>query len=213
MAIANDPTASDQEIQVSTYKARKLMIEFKINEIDLFGSKEDKEVVKIKLNESGSGYIIFVLNALSNHFQCKFVYTGKINKNNCTFALYGLKEDVEIAKIISDSLIYYLNSMLVDLKESYIGYEDFRIYKRSYLQGFANGLKNSLEKAYIEMRVDKKYELAIYGVPEVVERECMSKVNIKKSNFKQESEDAWRLGHKHGRNYNINKFNLIKEKN
>ena len=28
MAIANDPSASDQEIQLSTYKAQKLMIQF-----------------------------------------------------------------------------------------------------------------------------------------------------------------------------------------
>jgi len=210
MAIANDPSASDQEIQLSTYKARKLMIEFKINEIDLIGTKEDKEVARIILNEQGSGYIIFVLNALSDHFQCKFAYIGKIIDNNCKFVIYGLKNDVEIAKIVADSLIYYLNNMLHDLKESYIGYEDFRIYKRSYLQGFANGLAASLKNAYIEMKVDTKYGLAVYGVPAIVEQEFTNNVNIKKSNFQRESEDAWHLGKKHGMDYNINRFNLLK---
>ncbi len=209
MAIANDPSASDQEIQLSAYKAKKLMIEHKIKEFDLYGENKDKNVIRIDLENQGWGYSIWTLNRLAENFRCKAGYVGRIN-SKCIFVLYGLKDDVEICKPIAEALLYYLNNNIEDLKRCYIGYEDFRIFKRDYFSGFAAGLENALKQAFLEMKVDMKYELAVVGVPAVVEEIYAKKVNKKSSNFTSFSNDGYTLGKKHGSNYDVKQKNLLK---
>lgn len=214
MAIANDPSASDQEIQLSAYRARKLMIEHKISEIDLFGvsgidGQKKENVECIRLEETGTGYFIWILKVVAEHFQCKAFFNGKINRNDCRFGMYGLKEDVDVARIVAEGLLYYINHMLTDLKECYIGDVDFRVYKRDYIDGFSNGLETALDKALIEMHVDKKYELAVIGVPAVVEEVANSNIKKVKSKFHGVSMDGYNLGQKHGSQYDINTKNLV----
>ena len=59
MAIAGDPTASDQEMQLASYRARKLMIEYKITEFELYGKQEQKNVEVADLKGQSSGYFIW----------------------------------------------------------------------------------------------------------------------------------------------------------
>lgn len=211
MAIANDPSASDQEIQLSLYKANKLMIQHKIREIDLYDKRlEEEEVVEVDLNYKGSGYIHWSIQVVSEHFRCRSYYYGKINRDNCEFGIIGLKSDVEILKPIVEGLIYYLNNNIMDLKECYIGLEDFRIFKREYLKGFANGLKNVMNRSLIEMSLDEKYEIAIIGVPEKVKNYADKNIRNLKSKFESYSEDAYMLGMKDGTSYDVDRKNLLK---
>ena len=209
MAIANDPSASDQEIQLSAYKANKLMIQHKIKEIDIYGTKKNNNVVHERLEMRGSGYIIWVLNILSKHFRCKSSFIGKINRNDCIFIIWGLKEDVDILKPVAEGIIYYLNNNLDDLKACYIAAIDFRVFKREYLHGFSIGLDTTLQKVLIDMNIDKKYELAIVGVPAVVESLYESKVRQTKVSYSIYSYDAYNLGIKDGRKYDIEKKHLL----
>ena len=96
MAIANDSAASDQEIQLSAFKANKLMIQYKISEYELLGESEDKNVLKKLLDTKSMGYCHWILRVLAKHFRCKTFYIGKINTNNCTFGFYGLEDDLKI---------------------------------------------------------------------------------------------------------------------
>lgn len=209
MAIADDESASDQEIQLAALRANKLMIQYKIDRYELYGNQEQKVVKSVMLNEKSSGYFHWVLRSLVKSFSCMTSYKGKINSDTCEFDIWGLPDDVELCLPVAEGLLFYLKNMLLDLKDCYIGLEDFRVFKREYYQGFAQGLKVKLEKAYLEMHLDQKYELAVTEVPAIVQesfKKGLRTINTSYSNF---SEDGYNLGKKHGSQYDIDRNDLI----
>ena len=72
IAIAGDPSASDQEIQLAAYRARKLMLQHHIDEYELNDMQENKDdVVQIRLQRKSCGYAGWGLDELSEAFRCK----------------------------------------------------------------------------------------------------------------------------------------------
>lgn len=209
IAIAGDPSASDQEIQLAAYRARKLMLQDHIEEYELYDMQENKDVVQIVLQRKSSGYAHWVLRALSEAFRCKSAYRGKINTNQCTFVLTGLKNDIEILRPLAEGILYYLDSAISDLQECYIGDVDFRVFKRNYYDGFSDGLKKALDRSLLEMNINEKYELAIVGIPEAVTQYYASKTKMVQTHFKNAGDEGYALGYTHGKEYDVNRKDLI----
>ncbi len=209
MAIASDPAASDQEIQLSAFKVNKLMIQYKIDEYELLGETKNKNVLSKTLDIKSTGYCHWVLRVLAKHFRCRTYYRGKINANNCTFGFYGLEDDLKIIMPIAEALVKYLDNNLKDLKECYIYDIDFRKFKRSYFSGFADGLDSILNQALLEMKIDEKYEVAIIGVPAIVEDYFEKNIRHVKSSTSDTSEEGYELGNRDGRRYDIKQNNLL----
>lgn len=205
MALAEDTSASDQEIQLAIYRANKLRIKYKIEEIDLFDKKGSVgDVVRIQLEHTGIGYIHWILNVIAKYFQCETSYAGKINGNNVKFYIVGLQSDVDVCVTVAEGMVYYLNSMLKDIQECYVGDIDFRIFKKDYCKGFANGLEQQLEQSLIEMNLHPKYELAVVGVPAVVEEWVNKNTTVTKSKSRYETNvEAYKLGNRHGLEYEV----------
>lgn len=211
MALAEDTSASDQEIQLAIYRANKLRIKYKIEEIDLFDKKGSLEnVVRMQLEHTGIGYIHWVLNVLAKYFQCETSYAGKINRNDAKFYIIGLQSDVDVCVPVAEGMVYYLDSMLKDVQKCYVGDVDFRIFKKDYCKGFANGLKSQLEQSLIEMNLQPKYELAVVGVPAVVKEWANNKITFKKSKSRCETNiEAYKLGNQHGLEYEVDRTDLL----
>lgn len=211
MALAEDTSASDQEIQLAIYRANKLRIKYKIEEIDLFDKKGSVgDVVRIQLEHTGIGYIHWVLNVIAKYFQCETSYAGKINGNNVKFYIVGLQSDVDVCVTVAEGMVYYLNSMLKDIQECYVGDIDFRIFKKDYCKGFANGLEQQLEQSLIEMNLHPKYELAVVGVPAVVEEWVNKNTTVTKSKSRYETNvEAYKLGNQHGLEYEVERADLL----
>lgn len=214
MALAEDTSASDQEIQLAIYRANKLRIKYKIEEIDLFDKKGALEdVVRIQLEHTGIGYIHWVLNVLAKYFQCETCYAGKINENDVKFNIIGLQSDVDVCVPVAEGVVYYLNSMLKDIQECYVGDVDFRIFKKDYCKGFANGLEQQLEQSLIEMNLHPKYELVVVGVPTVVKEWANKKIKVTKSKSRYvTNEEAYKLGNQHGLEYKVKRTDLLENK-
>lgn len=211
MALAEDTSASDQEIQLAIYRANKLRIKYKIEEIDLFDKKGSLEnVVRIQLEHTGIGYIHWILNVLAKYFQCETCYSGKINGNDVRFYIFGLRSDVDVCVLVAEGMVYYLNSMLKDIQKCYVGDVDFRIFKKDYCKGFANGLKQKLEQSLIEMNLQPKYELAVVGVPAAVKEWANKNTTVTKSKSRYvTNEEAYKLGNQHGLEYKVKRTDLL----
>lgn len=100
--------------------------------------------------------------------------------------------------------------MLKDIQECYVGDVDFRIFKKDYCKGFANGLKQKLEQSLIEMNLQPKYELAVVGVPAVVKDWANKNTTITKSKSRYETcVGAYKLGNQHGLEYEVERTDLL----
>lgn len=76
--------------------------------------------------------------------------------------------------------------------------------------GFADGLEQQLEQSLIEMNLHPKYELAVVGVPAVVEEWANKKIKCKRSKSRYETnEEAYKLGKQHGIEYEVKRADLL----
>ena len=117
---------------------------------------------------------------------------------------------MDVCVSVAEGMVYYLNSMLNDVQKCYVGDVDFRILKKDYCKGFANGLKNQLEQSLIEMNLQPKYELAVVGVPAVVKEWANKKIKCTKSKSRYETnEEAYKLGNQHGLEYEVKRTDLL----
>lgn len=211
MAIANDPSASDQEIQLASYRAEKLMLKYKIDNKEIIENtkRTENDVIHFAFDKQYTGYIIWTLNCICEQNQCIACYNGKIN-SKVILKIIGFEDDVEITKTIAIPIVNYMEQTLEDLKECYIGYEDFRVFKRSWCDGFAVGIKQQLNNALIEMKSDEKFELTIIDLHPVLKSYEEKHIVSKRNHFQRNSYDAYKMGLAEGSKYNLQDNNKQK---
>lgn len=162
MAIAGDPSATDNEVQTAIAMADKLRIKYKIQEQEIDTQSIDVEHVTII--EQTYGYYVFPLAALAKHFRCGTTRIGRIDSRNVSIFAYGLKEDIGFFVVVAKKMIEYFDRIIFGRSAPYKS----RKQKFSYLKGFARGLDSELEKSVKELGLEKRYEVAVIGVPEIV---------------------------------------------
>lgn len=59
------------------------------------------------------------------------------------------------------------------------------------------------------MQLDSKYEIAVVGVPSVVSKWVDKKVIHKKARYQKETVEAYKLGERHGNEYDLSWHDLI----
>lgn len=204
MAIANDPSASDQEIQLATYRAEKLMLKYKIDNKDVIQQekKSQKDVYQYKLEKKYTGYLVWTLKVLCNNCQCIACYGGKIN-SKVSLYIIGFTEDIEITKAIAIPVLDYMEETLSELKECYIGNVDFRVFKRDWCHGFSVGIENQLKNAFIEMKEEKKFELSVIDLHPVLKTYKKKFIVNKTSHFTDTCLIGYDMGLKDGSAYNL----------
>lgn len=203
MAIANDPSASDQEIQLATYRANKLMLKHKITELQL-NESDNGDIIQKTMDQYYTGYLYWTFREICKYNRVAAYYQGKIN-SKCQFKYVGYEKEIAICESIVIPVLDYLERTIKELKECYIGDVDFRVYKRDYCRGFAKGIEQQLKNSFIDMNIDKKYELILTDLHPAVVDYVKEKMKIKTitRNFMGGSEDAYALGLKDGSRYNL----------
>ncbi|WP_289197477.1 DUF2786 domain-containing protein [uncultured Dubosiella sp.] len=161
MAVAGDESATENEVLVAIAMADNLRIKYKIaeNEIEITSN----EIKRAVLSENSYGYYAFPLAVLGNHFRCETTRCGRINGKRVQFFAYGFVEDIELLISVVGAMFKYFDHVLFGGRK----YPNQKM-KYSYLAGFSEGLRESLESTVKELDLGKKWEVAVVGVPKVV---------------------------------------------
>jgi len=80
---------------------------------------------------------------------------------------------------------------------------DFRIFKRNWCKGFASGIKTQLDKGFIELKEEEKFEVSIIDLHPVVKEYVEKNVITNTSHFKRNSNEGYELGIAMGSKYNF----------
>lgn len=162
MAVAGDESATENEVLVAIAMADKLRIKYKIAETEI-KTTNSNDIEERELIENGYGYYVYPLMVLGKHFRCKIARCGRLNGREVQFFAYGFSEDIALLDPVAKAMTKYLNRVLFGRRK----YSSQKM-KYSYLVGFSEGLREALEESVKELDLEKKYEVSVVGVPEVV---------------------------------------------
>ena len=203
LAIAEDPSASDQEIQLAAYRAEKLMFKYKLDRKDIIEKdNSSKNVEEYYFEKKYTAYLLWTLNHIAKYCQTQASYIGKLN-SKANLGIIGFKDDITLCKEIALPILDYMEEALLDLKECYIGNIDFRIFKRNWCEGFAQGIKTQLDKGFIELKEEEKFEVSIIDLPPTVKTYIDNNYKTTTSHFKRNSNEGYELGIAMGSKYNF----------
>lgn len=219
MAIADDPNASDNEVYVAVAKAQKLMVKHNIDKALIYEKPEvEDDVITYTFDCMHPLYYRYIVMVLCKNFRCLYTYYQA--RQQATFCVHGLPEDIDNVKTILNKVLKFVERRLKRyIKEYKMQYKrdpylriaeppaDARVLKRSYVQGFAVGLKEQFEKNLLELKEEygESTALMIVGVPEVVNTYLDNVVKPKKVNQKsyEVSQHAYNQGYDDGNKFNV----------
>lgn len=203
LAVAEDPSASDQEIQLAAYRAEKLMFKYKLDRKDIIEKdNSSKNVEKYYFEKKYTAYLVWTLMSIAEYCQTQGFYNGKLN-SKAYLGIIGFKDDITLCKEIALPILDYMEDALIDLRSCYIGEVDFRVFKRNWCEGFAQGIKTQLDKGFIELKEEEKFEVSIIDLHPVVKEYVEKNVITNTSHFKRNSNEGYKLGIAMGSKYNF----------
>ena len=194
LAVAEDPSASDQEIQLAAYRAEKLMFKYKLDRKDI--------IEKDNFEKKYTAYLVWTLMSIAEYCQTQGFYNGKLN-SKAYLGIIGFKDDITLCKEIALPILDYMEDTLIDLRSCYIGEVDFRVFKRNWCEGFAQGIKTQLDKGFIELKEEEKFEVSIIDLPPTVKTYIDNNCKTTTSHFKRNSNEGYELGIAMGSKYNF----------
>lgn len=203
LAVAEDPSASDQEIQLAAYRAEKLMFKYKLDRKDIIEKdNSSKNVEKYYFEKKYTAYLVWTLMSIAEYCQTQGFYNGKLN-SKAYLGIIGFKDDITLCKEIALPILNYMEDTLIDLRSCYIGEVDFRVFKRNWCEGFASGIKTQLDKGFIELKEEEKFEVSIIDLHPTVKAYVENALISKTSHFKRNSNEGYELGIAMGSKYNF----------
>ena len=82
--------------------------------------------------------------------------------------------------------------------------------RRKWCKGFALGIKTQLDKGFIELKEEEKFEVSIIDLHPVVKEYVEKNVKANTSHFKRDNNEGYELGVAMGSKYNFNDKRGIK---
>lgn len=203
LAIAEDPSASDQEIQLAAYRAERLILKYKLDRKDIIEKdNSSKNVEEYYFEKKYTAYLLWTLESIAEYCQTQGFFNGKLN-SKAYLGIIGFKDDITLCKEIALPILDYMEDTLIDLKACYIGEVDFRIFKRNWCEGFASGIKAQLDRGFLELKEEEKFEISIIDLHPTVKSYINNNYKTTTSHFKRNNNEGYQLGVAMGSKYNF----------
>jgi len=206
LALAESP--NENEAAAALLKARELMIEHKVTELDL-KENTSKKVIKaesgITYSKHRNPWVNWLSVIIAENYCCKAASRNKIGSSVNDVVFFGLEEDAEICleifRYAVDCVLSKAREIRREAKKTYNGDYAKRI-SESYGFGFSAGLLGKYRKQDEEKQEEEGWAL-VAQIPKEVADATGSIKEDRRSYAKTErlTVDEWRAGYVDGRNF------------
>lgn len=201
---------NEHEAKAALLKAKELMAEHKIAEVDLIDAK-NKNVKRIiteyEYTKRGEWWIGSLANIIAENYCCRSAGNKNFRGQKRTIIFVGLEGDVDICAKIFEYAVdtarscgkSYLKNL--DGWQRYTSAEKNRI-KNSYAIGFARGVKVAFDEQKIKKEQDESGWGLVMIVPKEVNEACSNFVTDRYQSRHTVYSDVRDDGYQEGRKFN-----------
>ena len=207
LALAESP--NENEARAALLKARQLMVEHKLTEVD-WGRVEKQTVKKIQTeitcNKRKNPWIVKLSAVIGENYCCQGYRIHKQRKQTQQIGFVGLEDDVEICVIIFSYAVSCVLSELNRIKKETACYDNRYIKKLcdSYGYGFTTGVQEAFQRQQKENK--QRWGLVLVMPKEVQEAvKDWSKQMFKAKSQEDISNEAYTQGYEQGKQFNPNR--------
>ena len=209
LSLAED--ASDTEGQTALLMAQKLMLKYKISQQELDASNPQKIIIKsLSVYKRIYWWEKVLVKIIAKNFRVMFyIQSHRLPHQQSVqrkLVLMGFEEDVELAyevfHLAADMMRHYASTALKELESD----SSIAMTRRSYYQGFLDGLKDKFDRQRHEFSEDNPiYDLVIQTPSEVKEKfehEINGRLKFKAPEYNASSQ-AYSDGYDRGSTVNL----------
>ena len=213
LSLAQDG-GNDEESQTALTMAQKLMLKYKISKNELQKDGQNEIIIRsLSVYKRIYWWEKVLVKIIADNFRVMFyIQSSRLPHQKSVqrkLVFMGYPEDVDLAyevfHLAADTMKHYAS---MHLKDSIVDESAFACLRKSYYQGFMDGLENkfTLQKKEL-INENEKYALVIKTPQEVIERfnfEINGSLSFKHPHLKKNNL-AYQDGYSRGTNLEINK--------
>lgn len=203
-------SSNEHEAKAALLKAKQLMVEHKLTEMDL-DIKKDANVIEVQsgvvYTKKGEWWIGGLALIIAENYCCKCFTRSDRQKKEISF--FGMEEDAELCNTVFNYAVESARRIarqeLVNNKyQNIMTAKEKTIFKNSICLGFCEGVRVAFDR--------QKLANECFGLIVVIKKEVEDeyrKLNTRRDNYKGKSKqidpNARNTGFEEGKNFSINK--------
>ena len=170
LALSQSP--NENEAKEALLKARKLMAEHKLSEMDFENPKQDRVIEYcsgFRCTQTKNSWMPHVAMAVAENYGCEVLLRRKHGKKTSDVYIIGLESDLEICKpavTCAFNFVLYRNKTFAAQNKSYVTGSEITSLCNAYGFGFASVIKTAFEK---QTKENQEYGLVCCVPPAVIE--------------------------------------------
>lgn len=203
--LALSESSNEHEAKSALLKAKKLMAEHKIAEIDLKDIDKKKVIhttTEFRCSKRREAWMIGLATTIAENFCCQSYRTKVYNKQLSTICFVGFEDDIEACTEIFKYAVDCIRNGITDLKKESVNYS--KEYTKHLCDGYGFGYVQGIKKAFeVQKSQDETGWGLIMTVPKEVSDETaeMRHEKFTSSSMEQMSARGFAIGKEDGKKF------------